>query len=240
MQRTILAVIALALLKTLAPIAFFTRANPASLPRAVNQDGQARTRQKELRSVKGRTLTSHVLPPIEIKFDKAFKYVGSQQFVLYDRAQVEQFFFVAANRGSIKRMFMVQFEGYLPDNTHTYDYNIKETVRLGELDFMSDNAVVNVPAFRKQYPDSDAGRAAAFLETKGYVLAGEDIIFQRFVRLVDEARRNEVLILYYETLNEKGFTAASLSDGGKAASQRDRLFEEVRQRALKGFTVAKR
>ncbi|HYG81153.1 MAG TPA: hypothetical protein VD861_12230 [Pyrinomonadaceae bacterium] len=195
--------------------------------------------QQPARRVEGRTLVSDALPPVRIKFDKEFEYVGTQSFVLYESAQVEQHFFVDADGGRIRRMYMVQFEGYLPTNTHTYNYNIKDTVKLGGLDFMHDTNVVNVPAFRKQYPDSDAGRAAAFLEGKGYQLEGEDIIFQRYVRLVDEAKRNELLVIYYENLKGTGFTAADLSPNGRAAAERGRVFREVQKRALKGFKVSK-
>ena len=95
------------------------------------------------------------------------------------------------------------------------------------------------PCVSKQYPDSDAGRAAAFLEGKGYNLEGEDIVYQRFVRLVDDARRNELLIIYYENLNGTGLTAADLSEKGRAAGQREKVFKELMNRALKSFTVLK-
>ncbi|HEY0376515.1 MAG TPA: hypothetical protein VGC87_06115 [Pyrinomonadaceae bacterium] len=195
--------------------------------------------QQPPRRVEGRTLVSNALPPVRLKFGKDFKYVGTQSFVLYDTAQVEQHFFVDAHGGSIRRMFMVQFEGSLPASTHSYDYQIKDTVKLGGLDFMYDTNAANVPAFRKQYPDSDAARAAAFLEGKGYQMEGEDIVYQRYVRVVDEARRNEMLVIYYESLKGTGLTAADLSAGGRAAAERGRLFGGVRQRALKGFKVSK-
>jgi hypothetical protein len=234
MKRTNLIIIAVVSLKLLSFVDLHAQA--ARIASTANQEKRT-SAQKHERRVKGLTLTSDAMPPIKIKFDKAFKYVGSQSFILYNSAQVEQFFFVAASKGRIKRMFMVQFEGYLPDNTHTYNYKIGNTVKLGELDYMYDTSVVNVPAFRKQYPDSDAGRAAAFLEGKGYRLEGEDIVYQRFVRLVDEARRNELLIIYYENLSGTGLTAADLSEKGRAAGQRDKVFQEVMKRALKGFKV---
>lgn len=191
------------------------------------------------RRVEGHTLISPSVPSIRIKFGKAFKYVGSQSFILYESAQVEQYFFVAADNNRIKRMFMVQFESYLPNNAYTYDYKISNTVNLGGLDFMYNPSVVNVPSFRKQYPNSDAGRAAAFLEGKGYSLAGEDIMFERFIRLVDETRRHELLIIYYENLSGTGLTAADLSEKGRAAGQRDKIFQELQKRAIKGFTILK-
>jgi hypothetical protein len=195
--------------------------------------------QKPTRRVEGRTLVSSALPPVRLKFGKEFKYVGTQSFVLYESAEVEQYFFVDARDGGIRRMFMVQFEGSLPTSTHAYDYQIKDTVRLGGLDFMYDTNAANVPAFRKQYPDSDAARAAAFLEGKGYRMEGEDIVYQRYVRVVGEAKRNELLVVYYESLKGTGLTAADLSAGGRAASERERLFREVQKRALKGFKVSK-
>lgn len=200
---------------------------------------EKQTGEQQQRRVEGRTLISTSLPPIRIKFGKAFKYVGSQSFILYENAQVEQYFFVAADNHRIKRMFMVQFESYLPNNTYTYDYKINETVKLGGLDFMYNPAVVNVPAFRKQYPNSDAGRAAAFLEGKGYQLEGVDIMFERFIRLVDETRRSELLIIYYENMSGTGLTAADLSEKGRAAAQRDKIFQELKKRALKNFTLLK-
>jgi len=76
----------------------------------------------------------------------------------------------------------------------------------------------------KANPRSDVARAASFLESKGYKV-GESIVFQRFVRLVDEARRNEFILLYVED--------ASVAPGGAKAVR------EISGRALKGFTVLK-
>nr|AIA13470.1 Unknown Function [uncultured bacterium] len=233
MKRTILVVIAIVALKLLSSVALYGQAAQRS-PTANQERGPSAQPQ---RRVQGRTLISDALPPIKVRFDKAFRYVGRQSFILYNSAQVEQFFFIAATGGRIKRMFMVQFEGYLPDNTHTYNYDLSNTLELGGVEFMQDTAVANVPTFRKQYPDSDAGRAAAFLEGKGYQLESEDIVYQRFIRLVDEARRNELLIIYYENLGGTGFTAADLSEKGSKAGQREKVFQAVRKRALKSFKV---
>src|SRR6266851_3988344 len=92
----------------------------------------AKPQYNQVRGVKRQVLTSTSLPPIRIKLDKAFKYVGSQSFILYDRAQVEQHFFVNADKEKrIKRMYMMQFEGYLPNVNSTYDYPATKTVNLG-------------------------------------------------------------------------------------------------------------
>jgi hypothetical protein len=186
------------------------------------------TEAAQTRRVSGRVLTSTSLPPIRIKFGKVFKYVGSQRFILYDRAQVEQHFFVDADKHQhIKRMYMVQFEGYLPGIDATYDYPPTKTVSLGGQTYIvSVEGIPNVPAALKQSPQSDVARAASFLENKGYRIS-ESISYQRFVRLVDEAKRNEFILLYIE------------SAGAGASPEKEGAMREFSSRALKGFTILK-
>jgi len=184
----------------------------------------------QTRRVKGQILTSASLPPIRIRFGKAFKYVGLQQFILYDRAQVEQHFFVDADKQQrIKRMFMVQFEGYLPNVSGSYNYSVTKTVSFAGQSYIVDAEVIpNVPAAIKQNAQSDVARAASFLEGKGYRI-GEGIVFQRFVRLVDEAKRSEFILLYVE----------DLSGAGVDAAEKEKAMQEFSGRALKGFKILK-
>ena len=62
------------------------------------------------------------------------------------------------------------------------------------------------------------------LERKGYLI-GESIIFQRFVRLVDEAKRNEFILLYVEDTATGAF------------AENEKAWQEFSSRALKGFTI---
>jgi hypothetical protein len=188
----------------------------------------AKAESEQTRLVKRQVLTSTYLPSIRIRFDNRFKYVGMQKFILYERAQVEQYFFVDADsRGRIKRMYWVQFEGYLPGVDAAYDYPVKETVTLGGRTYIvNTESVPNVSAALKENPQSDAARAASFLESKGYRIS-ESIRFQRFVRLVDEAKRNEFILIYIE----------EASAGGSSAQEK--VGKEFSARALKGFSILK-
>jgi hypothetical protein len=85
-------------------------------------------------------------------------------------------------------------------------------------------SVPNVAAVLAQQPESDAARAVEFLKGKGYSM-GESVRFQRFVRLVDEAKRNEFIMLYVE-------------DAGTAQPD-EKSMREFREWALKGFAVLK-
>ncbi len=209
-----------------------------SVPTSTVTEG-ANSIQHKPRGVEGQVLTSTEMPAVRLEFDKGFKYVGSQSFILYDVASAEQHFFVDADaQGRIKRFYWVQFEGYLPNNTHAYDYRVNKAVEIGGLDFIADAYARNIKANAGR-PDSDGSRARAFLEGKGYRMASDDVMSQRLVHLVDKARRNELMIIYTEDLGGMGLTAADLAKGGRAAARWDEVATGLLERALKNMKMAR-
>lgn len=191
------------------------------------------------RRVTGQTLTSTHLPAVRIKFDKAFKYVGSQSFVLYSVANAEQHFFVDADKqGRIKRMYWIQFEGYLPNNTHSYDYKSSKTVDIGGLTFIGDAQARNISGNQGR-ADSDGNRGRSFLQAKGYRMASDEVLWQRLVHMVDEAKRNELMIIYLEDLSGMGLTATDLAKAGAAAARWDEVSKGLLDRAIKGMKISR-
>lgn len=189
--------------------------------------------------VKGRTLISESLPPLRLKFDGDFKYAGMQALNLNGNAQAEQHFFVDTEKGkSIKRLFMVQIEGFLPTNNYTYNYRIADTVQLGEHEYMTDASFGKLSVIRKGRPDSDVSKAIAYLELQGFRFKSDEFMSRRFVRVVDDAQRNEIIIVYAESLSETGWTLAALSEAGRSAEW-ERLAAGLQTRALKSFKVVK-
>lgn len=173
------------------------------------------------RNVNGRVLTSKDLPQIRLKFDKKFKFAGSHKFVLYDRANVEQYFFVEAEDKKIKRMYMLQFEGFLPNIEAKYDYNEPNSVEIGGLKYFSNAEFVpNVETVLKAVPDSDIARAAKFLQDKGFTLM-KSLVFQRFVRVIDEAKRNEFIMAYIEEAEDE----KSLQDLSRRAQENFKILK---------------
>jgi len=200
--------------------------------------GQKPAALQATRSVNGQILTSNNLPAAKIQFDPAFKYIGSQTFVLYDVANAEQHFFVDADAdGRIKRLYWIQFEGYLPNNTHSYDYKVTKTANIGGLEFIADAAARNIKTPQGR-PDSDGNRAREFLSSKGYRMASDEALWQRLVYMVDKEKRNELMIIYLEDLGPLGLTAADLSAGGKAAARWESISKELLERAQKGMTIS--
>jgi hypothetical protein len=190
-----------------------------------------------LRTVKGRTLTSKETPAVTLKFGKDFKYAGGHQFILYNVARAEQHFFVNVDKnGLVKRMYWVQFEGYLPDNTHAYDYQVTKSVDIGGLDFIADPYARNIRA-NPGRPDSDSAATRNFLAQRGYRLGSDEIISQRLVHLIGADKRSELMIIYLEDMSGSGLTSADLTDGGKAAGKRAEIFDALLGRALKDLKL---
>jgi hypothetical protein len=201
--------------------------------------GSASVTDKPLRRVDGQVLISSRLPAVRLEFDRGFKYAGTQSFILYDVATAEQHFFVDVDaQGRIKRMYWIQFEGYLPTNAHTYNYNSTNIVKLGGFDFFADAWARNIKGSPGR-PDSDGSRARAFLESKGYRLASDEVLTQRLVHLVDEAKRSELMIIYLEDLGPTGFVATDLSKGGSAFEKWPGVSAALLDRARKSLKVSR-
>jgi hypothetical protein len=213
--------------------------NPACAQSVPSPSGQkaADVANRQTRNVKDQVLTSPEMPAVRIEFDKGFKYVGGHSFILYDAAHAEQHFFVDADKeGRIKRMYWVQFEGYLPSNTHTYGYKVNKTANIGGLEFIADAYARNIKV-NQAPPDSDGAHARAFLESKGYRMASEDVLSQRLVHLIGEAKRDELMIVYLEDLSGMGLTAADLAEGGSAAQRWGEVSTGLLERAVNGMKI---
>ena len=199
----------------------------------------AQTNPPITRTVSGQVITSKDTPAVRLEFDKAFKYVGSQTFVLYNVAIAEQHFYVDADKdGRMKRFFWIQFEGYLPANTHTYNYKSPKIVNAGGFDFFADVYARSLKGDLGR-PDSDGNRAREFLSAKGFKMIGTEFMSQRLVHLVDQTRRNELMIIYIEDLSDTGLTAADLNEGGTARARWPEISQGLLDRALKNMNVSK-
>ena len=201
---------------------------------AAAQDAGAPTRRAE-----GRTLVSDALPKVRIEFGKEFKYVGGHAFILYNVARAEQHFFVDADAdGLVRRFYWVQFEGYLPTNTHAYNYKVTKSVNIGGLDFVADAAPRNIK-LNPGRPDSDGARAREFLAAKGYRLASDEVVTQRLVHLIGEPKRDELMIIYLEDLGARKLAAADFAPGGREAARWDEFSHSLLERAVGGMRISR-
>src|SRR5512144_1322411 len=84
------------------------------------------------RVVHGSTITSQHDPAVEIRLPRAARYAGAARWDLYGIRDAELHVFVEADaQKRVQRLYWVQFEHYLPDNSYTYNYPFAETTTHG-------------------------------------------------------------------------------------------------------------
>lgn len=190
------------------------------------------------RQVQGQVLRSNSDPAVQITFAPQFKYAGGQRFLLYGVAEAEQHFYAQSNgKGQIERFYWLQFEHYLPDNTHQYNYPSKRTVALGDLSFIYDTAVFADYAGAKGNPESDGAKARAMLKKAGLVFPAA-MARIRMVHLTDASKRKELMIIYGEALQEKA--PPNSEEGLEADGPLPELSSRIRQHAMEGMKIERR
>ena len=189
------------------------------------------------RQVVGNSILSPTLPSARIQVDAAFTYVWPIQFILYGIAHVEQHLFVTADAsGRVQRLVWVQFEGFLPDNDKVYQYT-GDTVMLGPYSFIHHAGVTDVEAAVQARPDSDGAMVYQVLREHGYQRTGGHLV-HRYVHLPDEARRNELMIIYSEPLAPLGFQVADFAPDTTAHPAWPALYQASHARGLASLTIS--
>jgi hypothetical protein len=178
-------------------------------------------------------LRSEKLPAIAIQIDPAFKYAGSTSFILYDICHVEQHhFLVADEQRRVLRQLWFQFEGYLENNNHTYDYSGLESLSINSIPFVHNTYLIYIEDVYEARPTSDYAHVIGFFHDKGYLLTG-DMLAHRLLWL-DADLRNELMIIYCEALDAAGYR---LADGGSAAAEWKALSQALQERSLASFKI---
>ncbi len=188
------------------------------------------------RKVVGNVVTSERDPALRIELPKAAQYVGADRWVLYGFADCELHAFIEADaQKNVQRLYWVQFEGYLPsrpDLHHTYDSPKHATI--GGMDFYVDTWVRTKDAPVES--GSDRQHIEALMRARGYRMP-EAMMYVRLVHLLDEQKRKELMIIYGEVLAPTGFTAAELSEGGKAHGRWPGIADALLDGAQRRLTI---
>ena len=190
------------------------------------------------RTVSGNDLVSENDPAVLLRFDPAYRHIGGQKFVLYGVADTEQHFFVETTADDkLKSIYWVQYEAYLPDNSYTYDYDDSPLrVTLGDHEFYTDTAIVEVDPNRKRRRGTDGAMMREFLASRGYAIPS-DFAYARLVYLTDQTRRKELMIIFIDDLASQGLTAAELKEGGTNEARRPDVEQAHLDRIRSTLTV---
>lgn len=150
------------------------------------------------RLAQGHRLVSTHDPAITITLPRSAKYLGADRWDLYGICDAELHVFVEADaRKTVKAFYWIQFEGYLPSNTHIYDYTKDEPVTFAGLPFWKRARFG--PTDEPQRAGSDAEHLHQIIERAGYHLPPH-MMNVRLVHVLDDARRKELMFIYAEAL----------------------------------------
>ena len=170
-------------------------------------------------SVSGNVIT-HLGEKVRVRVPEKAAYVGAERFNLYGVADAEIHVFVEADAAKkMQRLYWVQFESYLPDNDHRYNYAEGNT----RFDLWG-----GTPTWLTWGPRSTSAPARAggdresvmrILSRGGYTVPPE-VLNVRMVQMLDDPEgtgrgRRELMIIYSEDLAPTGKTVAELSTDGK-------------------------
>lgn len=176
------------------------------------------------------------LPALTLCIGAPFRYLGRHHIRIADIAAGERHVFVDAVRGTVQRLIVLQFEGFLPTSSETYRYGLRTHVRLGDADYNYDTDYFSIAQARRGHPGAEVDSTMAFLTRHSFTLS--DALMQiRFYRVVDAAKRHEIILFYYEALSPHGWTLEQVADSGVARPPFRWLDDSLRVRALRALTV---
>jgi len=196
---------------------------------------QSSARRPE-RKAEGNVITSERDPKVRIELPKSVQYVGADRWILYGIADCELHALVDADQQkNVQRLYWIQFEGYLPTRPElAHQYDSPRHTQIGGLDFYVDTWVESNDAQEK--PGSDSEHIEALIRGKGYKLPA-GMMCVRLVHLLDEKKRQELMIIYGENVASSGFTAADLRKGGKTYDRWPAIEEGLIERAGKKISL---
>ena len=82
------------------------------------------------RAVEKNTIVSTTDPAVRIRVEPSLRYVGALRFDLKGIACVERHVFADVAKGSIRRLFVVQFESILDTSDEVYRWRVRTPVAL--------------------------------------------------------------------------------------------------------------
>ncbi len=188
------------------------------------------------RFVKDGVLISLERPALAIDPADDFTFVGRHRFTIRDVAAGERFVFVEASGETVKRLFLVQFEAFLPGTDNYYRYDLGRSPIVAGYPFRSNGFAFDLSEARATDPGDEAATTATFLEDRGYVLPDQWMMW-RSLTVTDPARKSEVILFYVENVAAAGLMLDDLYANGTDTEVWTELQVALERRANQSFVL---
>jgi hypothetical protein len=192
-------------------------------------------------SVSGNVVT-HPVEKVRVRVPEKAVYAGAERFNLYGVADAEIHVFVEADVAKkMQRLYWVQFESYLPDNDHRYNYaegNTRFDLWGGTPTWLVWGPRLTSAPYRA---GGDRESVMRILSRAGYTVPPE-VLNVRMVQMLDDPQgtgrgRRELMIIYSEDLAPTGKTVAELAVDGKVNDAFKPLEKPLIDRATTSVSV---
>lgn len=139
------------------------------------------------------TVTSTSLPALKVEVSPTLSYLGEGTAIaMRGTAEYNRFVFGESKDGRLVRAVIVHFERILPNKSVTFDYPRTKMIQLGGEEYLHQT----FPATKQEF--WDAPDMVSLLKPHGLEV-GDLWVMGRYVRVVDPAKKHEVLIFYLES-----------------------------------------
>ncbi|NNE65086.1 MAG: hypothetical protein HKN33_00850 [Pyrinomonadaceae bacterium] len=192
--------------------------------------------QESTRQVCGNAVVSKALPEIKVVVNKDFKYVGSFDFKIRDVAAGERFVFVDADGKKVIRMFLLQFEGFLPHIDDFYRYSFKNALEFGKHKFRQNNYAYSNSEARRQNPKGEGVLTEDFLKAKGYEVEDE-LMMSRFITVPPENKKHELILYYLENVSSSGSKLSEFYENDSATETWKEIGRALKERSFGAFSI---
>ncbi len=189
--------------------------------------------------VEGNIIISIANPSLAIEVEKSLTYLGRHPIRIRDVAAGERLVFADLQKSEVKRLFIVQLEGFLPGIDNEYRYNLTTSPVVAGYPFRSNAYAFD---FAKSIIDSPGLESAAtgrFLSENG-IATPKQLMMWRSLTVVSEDKRKEIIIFYMEDLSAYNMSLKDIYDPitGKNTAAWTALQPALEQRANASYRLA--
>jgi hypothetical protein len=175
-------------------------------------------------------------PRIKVLVDGTFSYLGQFPFKIAGVAGGERYVFAELNRGSVNRLFIAQFESFLPESHETYNYSFADAPSLGGHRFRQNEFAYSNRQAKAENPEGEGVLTANFLSGHGYRLEDE-LMASRFVTVPDPERKHELILFYIENVSSSGHRLEEFYVGEEGTPVWAAIAKGLATRSLESFKV---
>jgi len=163
----------------------------------------------DARKVEGNVLISREDPRLALRLGEPFEYVGIHEFDIRGIAGGTRHVWVDAEDKLIRRMFIVQLEGFYPDNEGQYHYDLSRSPDIAGYRWRSNGFAFDLAQAREESPGNESSVTAGFLEELGYELPSL-IMMWRSLTVVNEAKTHEAILFLMESGDQHNLSIEDL------------------------------